>query len=464
MKCPYYLGIEKSGKNSGIQCTKGFLLLMSDEKIHQNLDTCCVGDAERDHCRPFLFRRCEELGLNPQSDMDTETTLRNMYLEKIYVSGTVPPKEEKSDSDDENTVLQSAAKKTEEKTMPEELENATATVTEVSTRRQYAEKLHNEIIYNAEMVCNYLVELCKNLKRMRDETLYTELGYDTFDDYVEKDVGIKKRQAYTYISTYERLGDTFLQSNAKLGITKLAMLTEVPAADRPDFADDKDLANMSTREVKELVEKSKQQGEQLSLLTGELDEAKTRASDAAQGADKARKAQNNADRARLETDRQLKEAQARIAKLQKAEPDAATLEKLKKDAEKAANKGLKDKIKAETDKAVAAAKADADAKIKAAREEGEKAAEERVKESLVKAENAKEEALKAAETYKKELDLAKDDDSRNFAEYFKKVQETFNMLCGLIMKIKSKDSEKAEKMRNAMKAMVENQANEVDKI
>ena len=98
-----------------------------------------------------------------------------------------------------------------------------------------------------------MVSLCESLKRMRDTKGYESLGFKNFEDYTEKACGIKKRQAYNYIQTYERLGGSFLQSNAQLGITKLQLLTEVCAVDRYDFVEDNDLENMSVTEVKKLV-------------------------------------------------------------------------------------------------------------------------------------------------------------------------------------------------------------------
>lgn len=334
--------------------------------------------------------------------------------------------------------------------MSEELEKYESA--EVSSRRQYAEKLHNEIIYNAEMVSNYLYELCKDLKRMRDEHLYSELGYDTFDDYVEKDVGIKKRQAYTYISVYERFGDSYLQAHTNLGITKLSLLTEVPAAERADFAEDNDLENMSTREIKEMIEKLKVQGEQLTFITSERDKAKTEADSSANDAVEAQAAKEAADKERQQLMDQLAETQNHIAEL---EPDTATIEKIKKDAEKEAKKGIKEKIKTETEKAVAAAKADNDKKVADARAEGEKAGAEKIKSSLESLETEKAEALRRAEELEKKLKVSSNQDMALFAYLFENFQECFNKLCGCIKKIEATDSETAKKLSGAMAKVVD---------
>lgn len=350
--------------------------------------------------------------------------------------------------------------------MSEELK--TAEQVEVNTRREYAERLHNEILHNADMVSSYLVELCKGLKRMRDERYYAELGFDSFDDYVEKDVGIKQRQAYTYISAYEKLGDSFLQSNAHLGITRLALLTEVPAADRPDFAEDNDLANLSTREIKALVEKSKQQGEQLSLLTSERDKALETAENRAQYVESAKEekedaqaARRDAENARQEAEKRAGELAAELEKLKTAAPDEAALAKLKKQAEREAKKDLAEKIKAAEAKAAAAARADEEKKIQAAREEAEKAAAERIKQGFAAVEQEKSIALQRAAELEKQLKVSGNKDTVMFSYLFSEEQELVNRMTALILKTERDDIEMADKLRNALKKMLSQQLEEL---
>lgn len=133
-------------------------------------------------------------------------------------------------------------------------------------RAAAAQDLHERILGDAGRVVVALCDLCEKLKVMRDEKLWKEMGAESFDAYVEEQVGIKSRQAYNYIATYERLGRTALQSNAHLGITKLQLLTEVSDVRRAEFVEEHDLEGMSVREIRELVAKSKQQADQISLL------------------------------------------------------------------------------------------------------------------------------------------------------------------------------------------------------
>ena len=140
-------------------------------------------------------------------------------------------------------------------------------------RKEAAGELHQRILGDAGRVMYALCDLCEHLKIMRDQKLYREMGLDSFERYVEEQVGIKARQAYNYISTYEKLGRRSLQSNAHLGITKLALLAEVPDIKRADFEEANDLEGMSVREIKELVARSKGQAEQITMLQDAVEKA-----------------------------------------------------------------------------------------------------------------------------------------------------------------------------------------------
>lgn len=119
-------------------------------------------------------------------------------------------------------------------------------------------------------VCN----IGRELRRMKIEGLFIHLGYETFEEYAEKEFDMKRRQSYLYISVYEKLGEDFVQSNAQLGITKLAMLTQLNTEERTELMESQDLDGMTTKEVEELVSKYKEQGKQLSMLQEENEELK----------------------------------------------------------------------------------------------------------------------------------------------------------------------------------------------
>ena len=143
-------------------------------------------------------------------------------------------------------------------------------------RESAAQELHEKIVGDANRVVFALCDLAEHLKIMRDCRLYEDLGLSSFEEYVESRVGLKQRQAYNYISAYERLGPKVLRENGNLGITKLNLLAEVSAPDRAEFLEENDLAGMTVQQVKELVKKTKDQGEQLELLQNALTEAENR--------------------------------------------------------------------------------------------------------------------------------------------------------------------------------------------
>lgn len=122
---------------------------------------------------------------------------------------------------------------------------------------------------NGRTAVNAVCAIGEDLRTMKVDGLYTELGYEDFESYAEKEFDLKRRQAYQYISVYEKLGKEFVQSNAQLGITKLALLATANPEDRAEVMESEDVAKITTRELEELLDKYKQQGEQLTLLQEE---------------------------------------------------------------------------------------------------------------------------------------------------------------------------------------------------
>ncbi|MEE3440449.1 MAG: hypothetical protein VZR07_10925, partial [Ruminococcus sp.] len=131
------------------------------------------------------------------------------------------------------------------------------------TKEERANALHASIMLNQRMLATALVNVCQNLKTMRDEKLYLSLGCSTFEQYTEDKAGIKSRQAYAYISTYEKLGNKFIEANESLGITKLELISQVSALDREEITESAE--DMTVRELKEEVKRLQGRGEQLSF-------------------------------------------------------------------------------------------------------------------------------------------------------------------------------------------------------
>lgn len=314
----------------------------------------------------------------------------------------------------------------------------------ITAETKSALDVHNSIIAAEQTAATAIMSLCENLKKMRDTGLYKSLGFERFEDYTEQACNIKKRQAYNYIQTYERLGGSFLQSNAQLGITKLQLLTEVCAVERDDFVAENDLEGMSVSEIKKLVEENQQKGEQLSFLE-----------------DKIAKAEDNSD----EKDKRISELQEEIEQLRNRpvevvvqEPSAEDIEKAvaerteslkaqfdadKKRIESESNQKLKkakektlEKAEKEKQKAVEEARAAAKAEI-----------EQKYKEQIESAEAEKAEALKKAEEIASKLDKNADADLVTASVYFTEAQKQLASFKQLADKIESANNGKGAKLK-----------------
>ncbi len=296
---------------------------------------------------------------------------------------------------------------------------------EMSEAQAEAVKLHQNIMLNAELAANSMVAMCRDLKIMRDRRLYEELGCAEFSEYTENLVGIKARQAYTYISTYEKLGDTVLQSNATLGITKLSLIAQMNAEDRAEMLESGQADDMTVVELKKLVEENKNQGEQISILNAEIEELKKKESEGADGSELESEIEN--------LKKQLDEKHALVEKLEN------DLEKSKK-AEVPDTKALEEKIESKILKK-------AEAEKKKAFSDGEKSAENAAKEKINALNSQIEAAQSRAQELEKQLALS-DSASAEAKVYISSIQTEFNALMGVIS---SMLTEQADKFKGAVK-------------
>lgn len=505
--CPYYGGLVKDGKSTSIKCGNDKLLQQHPDKDPQTLfkDNKCTGLAgsDRYRCRAFLVQSVKDKKVNVGSDLcipelqevfdqikdrpgcgDCEhyywsagysnaaepSTLTGYDGWKEWQSRKIPCENFTHYCRPEYNVLHEITadalwfcvrkpkNESEDNNMQE---NMTMTATmDITPEYQQAIDLHHRIIADAEAAASALISLAQNLKRMRDDKLFTQLGFESFEDYTEKAVGLKRRQAYNYISALEKLPSHLLQSNAHLGITKLELLAQVPALDREDFLEENDVDGMSVREMDELVKQVKDQGEQISMITQqktELERENTELIDKNReliekdaGLDNVR---NELAQARART----KELEARPVDVAVQEPDEETLEKIRKEAREAAEAEAADKIKKEED----AAQSDADAKIKEiqskqdtrvkeAREQAAKDAAALLQKSLDAAETDKAEALKRAIELEKQLKIAGDPDAVLIQHHFNEIQHSFSQITGIIEKKQDNEPDFAKKYAGAL--------------
>ena len=310
----------------------------------------------------------------------------------------------------------------------------------LSEEQNEALNLHYEIIAKGNLAASAMVDFCQNLKRMRDERKYLLLGHETFEEYVEQDVGIKQRQAYTYIQALESLGEKYLQSNASLGISKLGMLAALPWYERREVEENNDVAEMSTRELKETISKLHEAQEQLTLITAERDKLAKSSQEHEDLSDTVRRLRE-----------ELKAASEKPAATVMREPTAEEIKQYTVDAiEKERAKAKKDREKAiaEAEKRVRDA-----AEKSAADELGRKTEEleKKYKAVLDAAEKEKNELTGRLEKVEKDAKLTASPEVAKFSVYFDSVQKYINVMRGIIASMD--DETTAAKLRAAMQKL-----------
>ena len=136
-----------------------------------------------------------------------------------------------------------------------------------------AVNINRNIIVNAQAAQMSLYEVCKGLKEMRDGKLYKELGYQNFEEYCEKETGIKYRQAFNFIKIVEAYGEN-LQPVAGLGTTKLALLASLSEEERTEITESTDLESVSKRELEEKIKEIRSLNTKLDTAENEKESLK----------------------------------------------------------------------------------------------------------------------------------------------------------------------------------------------
>lgn len=138
-------------------------------------------------------------------------------------------------------------------------------IAQPTERQGRAIKLTRQIITNGSIAAECMVQMGRDLKAVRDERLYTEMGFDSFEEYCEKKVGVGKRHGYNFIQVYERFGEEQLSAIQSLGITKLLEIAKLDNEDMAELMHNNDVAQMSVRQLKARVEEFEKRVEQLTL-------------------------------------------------------------------------------------------------------------------------------------------------------------------------------------------------------
>ena len=297
--------------------------------------------------------------------------------------------------------------------------------------------LHQRILVNANTAVACWTETCKDLKRMRDAKLYTALGFDSFSDYTEQALGIKERQAYTYIQALEKLGGKFLEQNAEIGITKLSLLTAVPVMERQELVDNNDIAGMSVAEVKKLVAENDEKGEQISLLNEKIENL-------TEESDEKQKDIDFAEKRIAELEKELEQERNKPAVTEVREIEVSQIS----DEEIAE---IKSKAEDDIRKEFEAEKKE----LKKQAAEEKKKAVEQYKQQLADLDTAKKEALERAAELEKRLAVTSSPETVKFTFYFDSLQNAYGKLFESLSKIKEENPDVAAKYSDALSKYME---------
>lgn len=143
---------------------------------------------------------------------------------------------------------------------------------EVTEKYTQAFNLNVKILISANMAQQNLYEMCKGLKEMRDDKLYKELGYTNFGDYCETETGIKRSQAYNYITICEKLPSDFVHSSGQIGVKKLYLLSTLSDEERTEITETTDLETTTVKELEAKIEKLQIEADKAKMLSHMLDD------------------------------------------------------------------------------------------------------------------------------------------------------------------------------------------------
>ena len=125
----------------------------------------------------------------------------------------------------------------------------------MSSNAQYAYNVHAQIVLGAQMVENGLYQMAKGFKIMRDDKLYKELGYKSFEEYCERGTGMTRRNVYHYISIIEKLPEDFVKSTSQIGSEKLRILAMLTDEKRAELTNNVDIETVTVKELKAQIER-----------------------------------------------------------------------------------------------------------------------------------------------------------------------------------------------------------------
>lgn len=297
------------------------------------------------------------------------------------------------------------------------------------------------------------IEIGRRLTEVKSMIPHGEWG-----KYLQERVDYSQSTADNLMKLYREYGtgqdslfDNFANSQtfANLSYTQALALLSVPAEEREQFAEENDVASLSTRELQELIRQREEKDSQINQLQAELTDAKS---------EKEETEELLAD-AERECDSRKQEVERLEELLQKAQEAEQKAKDQLKEAKKnpTVPKDVMDKLRTEAEEAAtkaAAEKAEKESKkIQGQLEKAQKAAQdaEAEKQRVMQDLAQMEQKLQAAQ---QEVKMA-NPDVAVFRSLFEDVQQTFNRMNDARKTVAEVDPAMGENLKRAVAAVLE---------
>ena len=188
-----------------------------------------------------------------------------------------------------------------------------------SWRKEQYYEVHQKIVACGRIAGENLLQMAQQLKRMRDEKLYEEAGYATFESYTESELNLRKSQAYKYINVLESMGEEYMRENGALGISKMNLLASLSDEERKEV---QAAESATVAQLKEQIRLLRSEAEEKDSWIAELEfnqaaEGMTENSTRVENSDAAEKARKEAERALADARKVIEETNAKLEKLRK---------------------------------------------------------------------------------------------------------------------------------------------------
>ena len=317
-----------------------------------------------------------------------------------------------------------------------------------------------------EMALSYAIQIGQRLKEAKAMLPHGEWGR-----WLETEVPFKPSTAQNFMRIFDEygsnqtslFGDAKSQTIGNLPYTKALKLLAIGDSDeREAFIEENDVANMSTRELEKAIRERDEARQEADLLKKRSEFQRVQIDKQFETENQLKKQLAELNAVNVSSE-ELEAERAKVAAAEKAAADANAALQAAKDAEAKAKESAK---KARADlKALKENPVIPDDTMEAIRKEAEeaaaKAAQDEVDKQVAEAKKRADDAEKAAKEAAEALEQAKrqaassDPDTAVFKTYFSAVQEDFNRLHGVFLKIQQSDPGKADKLKTAMTALLQ---------